>query len=161
VPSEQTPPFSNPQPDLLHDQASQHQGSSPTTDRLDECRPGSCRHTAGEHTPPVPQAGDAVRLAGTWKWSGIEHGDIGVINGLLGQPDDAVEITFNASIYRDNRYVSCSGGPATIATPVGGLQPTGEVVDLQVWRFKNGIRQAHNQERHTVTVPLWDWHPSE
>jgi hypothetical protein len=110
-------------------------------------------------TEPQPQAGDAVRLDGTWTWGGVDLGAIGVIDGVIGQLRPELGITFNASTFRDDRVVSCSGGPGTIATPASELHPTGETVELRVWRFKGGHREAHNDEHYTVTVPLWSWRP--
>jgi hypothetical protein len=106
-----------------------------------------------------PQAGDAVHLDGTWTWGGLDLGAIGVIEGVIGQRRPELEITFNASTFRDDHIVSCSGGPGSIATPASELHPTGETVELRVWRFKDGHREAHNDEHYTVTVPLWSWRP--
>ena len=46
-------------------------------------------------------------------------------------------------------------------TPAADLEWTGQTVDLTVWKFKHGIRRAHNDEEYTVTVPLWRWTPRE
>lgn len=110
--------------------------------------------------PQRPRAGDAVRLAAEWKQGCIEPGAIGVIGGMVGKDIDGGSITFNASTYRDDHVVRCSGSPATIHTDACELEPTGETVEIKVWRFKNGIRRAHNDESYTMTVPLWDWYPA-
>ncbi len=107
-----------------------------------------------------PLAGDAVRLAASWPAGPeVAVGAVGVLGGLVGMTPDFAEITFRASTYRDDAVVTCSGGPATIATPPGELYPTGETATVRCWRFKNGIRRAHNDEEFTVEVPVWDWYP--
>jgi hypothetical protein len=121
-----------------------------------------------EHPPKeatYPQAGDAVRLLGFWY--DLEPGDIGVIGGYVGQRQDEASITFRASTYRatardgEREIVSCSGGPATIATDLSELRPTEERHTLTVWRFKDGgIRGAGRDEGYPVQVAVWDWLPA-
>lgn len=77
---------------------------------------------------------------------------------MLG-PVDGGSVTFNASTYRDDLVVSCSGGPASIHTEAAELVRTEDTTTLTVWRNRDDRREAHNAVYYTVTVPVWDWHP--
>lgn len=107
-----------------------------------------------------PQAGDAVRLAAPWPGvSEVVVGAVGVIDGMVGEELDHPSITFNASTYRDERVVRCSGGPATIATPTSELHASGDMTNVSCWRFRGGVRRPGNDEHFQQHVPLWDWFP--
>ncbi|MBB1153490.1 hypothetical protein [Amycolatopsis dendrobii] len=111
-----------------------------------------------------PMPGDAVRLAAPWPWAGnmVSVGDIAVIGGMVGKyPDDGhASITFNASTHRTETVVSCSGGPATIATDLSTLRPTGDRTQLTVWRFRGGwLARADSAKYYVVDVPVWEWSP--
>lgn len=105
--------------------------------------------------PKVPMPGDAVRL--TKRYHGADQGEIGIIGGMIGEPKDHYNITFKYSAYRDDQYVSCSGGPGTIATPASKLKPTGLTTKVWFWKFKDGIREANNDEIYYMYVPVWEW----
>ncbi len=111
-----------------------------------------------------PQGGDAVRL--TTPWHGADTGDIGVLDGFVGQPPQGQQgsITFNPRTFRGPGHqgrivVQASGGPASISTPVRDLTKTGQPVTLPVWRWQPGGPGPGRDEEYTVTVPLWDWTP--
>lgn len=115
-----------------------------------------------------PQGGDAVRLTAPWRWGMLEPGKIGIIDGEVGKDiTDFVRITFNFSCFRGKssaysngpEFVSCSGGPATIATPVTDLKPTGETIEIIAWKWK-GLPRAGGGENYRVEVPVWEWAPS-
>jgi len=112
-----------------------------------------------------PMPGDAVRLATPWRWGGslVKLGELGVIGGMVGQyPEDGhASITFNASTHRTKTVVSCSGGPATIATDLGTLTPTDERVTLTVWRFRGSLPESGGGKNYSVDVPVWNWSPDE
>jgi hypothetical protein len=110
-----------------------------------------------------PMPGDAVRLASPWKWGRLATGEIGVIDGVVDQyPDNGhAVITFNASTFRDDRVVSSSGGPATIASDLATLTPTMEHIKLRVWKWKDGWPGAGNGQSYYVSVPVWEWNPGE
>ncbi|WP_372663614.1 hypothetical protein [Amycolatopsis kentuckyensis] len=111
-----------------------------------------------------PMPGDAVRLATPWAWGReVKVGSLAVINGMIGQyPEDGhASITFNASTHRTATVVSCSGGPATIATDLSALTPTDDRVTLTVWKFRGGIAQRDNGKNYTVSVPVWEWSPED
>lgn len=99
-----------------------------------------------------PKAGDAVILTGYY--TGVNPGDIGCIGGGLSS-EIGSNLTFNPNSYRDDSCVSCGGGPGTFDLPE--LHPTGMTVKMPFWRFKDGIRQAHNTEQFTLVVPLWEY----
>ncbi len=121
-------------------------------------------------TLPGPQGGDAVRLA--VPWMGVDAGAIGVMGGYVGQvPEDATtSICFRAHTFRGRgaypydgtarQVVSCSGGPATIATDIADLAPTGDTITLRVWRWDHRGPGAGHGEDYTVTVPVWEWTPA-
>lgn len=110
-----------------------------------------------------PMPGEAVRMATPWRWAGslVKPDAVGVIGGMVGQyPEDGhASITFNASTHRTETVVSCSGGPATIATDLSTLTPTDDRVTLPVWRFRGGFPRRGGSKTCTVNVPVWDWHP--
>lgn len=113
---------------------------------------------------PVPNAGDAVRLmAPSPGMPELAVGKVGILDGILGHPSDTggASIIWNPRTYRDDTHVSVSGGPGTIWTPYAELRPTGEIVTVRVWRFKDDRRAAGNGVESTVDVPLWDWYPGE
>jgi hypothetical protein len=111
-----------------------------------------------------PQGGDAVRL--TTAWNKAKAGDIGVLDGFVGQPPPRGQgrITFNASTFRGPTrrgriLVQASGGPGSISTPLSELTKTGQTVKLPVWRWQpRGPGPGRGQE-YTVTVAVWDWTP--
>lgn len=115
-------------------------------------------------TPPVPNAGDAVRLmAPAPSMPELAVGKVGILDGILGHPSPTggASIIWNPRTYRDDTCVRVSGGPGTIWTPYAELRPTGETVTVTVWRFKDDYRAAANGVDYTVDVPLWDWYPGE
>src|SRR6476469_5824232 len=106
---------------------------------------------APAYLPPTPRAGDWVRLSGPWTWGGLKAGAMGVIDG--GSPGEGhVRIVFGASVFRSRvgDGLCCSGGPATIATPVSELKPTSEHLDMNVWDWKPESR---------VLPSNVDWYP--
>jgi hypothetical protein len=66
--------------------------------------------------------------------------------------------SMTGSAYREGDHVSVSGGPCPFV-PLSALVPAGEV-DATFWRFRNGIRRAHNGEDYTLTVPRFLWSPA-
>jgi hypothetical protein len=118
-----------------------------------EQRPLIYKQVMEERYPwkPYPQAGDVVRLTAEWPWAGslVKVGTYGVIEGCVGEKYDDLGVTWNYSAHRGwsccgspmvdlrskhflalekewKEYVSCSGGPATIALPTKLLRPTDE-----------------------------------
>jgi hypothetical protein len=111
-----------------------------------------------------PMPGDAVRLATPWAWGHeVKVGSLAVIGGMVGQyPEDGhASITFNASTHRTETVVSCSGGPATIATDLSTLMPTDERVTLTVWRFRGMLPESGGGKNYSVDVPVWSWSPDD
>jgi hypothetical protein len=113
-----------------------------------------------------PQGGDAVCL--TTPWQGASTGDIGVLDGVVGQtpPREQGRITFNATTFRGPTrrgriLVQASGGPASISTSLRELGKTGRTVTLTVWRWQHsgpGLGLGLD-EGYTVAVPVWEWTP--
>ncbi len=111
-----------------------------------------------------PHGGDAVRL--TTAWYEANAGDIGVLDGFVGQPPPRGQgrITFNASTFRGPTrrgriLVQASGGPGSITTPLSDLAKTGQTATLPVWRWQPGAPGSGRGQEYTVTVPVWDWTP--
>lgn len=101
-----------------------------------------------------PGAGHAVRLDGLYP--GLSLGAIGIADGQHGHDQAEALVTFGASAHMDDRIVSCSGGPVPYIT-LADLQPTGETVTQQFWRWRDGIAMADNAEYYALEVPLWSW----
>ncbi|MFN6475353.1 hypothetical protein [Nostoc sp. DedQUE07] len=101
------------------------------------------------------QAGDAIRL--TKPWQEAKAGEIGIIDGMRHRRLISGSITFNYSAFRDDRVVSCSGGPGTIITYTNRLVPTGETMLVWYWRWKDGYTGADNGERYAMEVNIWEW----
>lgn len=116
----------------------------------------------GEPKPAPPLPGDAIRLASRWRWAEpmVKVGEIGVLDGLVGKPGPGGSICFRARPFRDDTVVRSSGGPATIWTSVDELTRTDDTKTLSVWEWRDGIARAHNSVGYTITVPVWDWHPT-
>jgi len=112
-----------------------------------------------------PKGGDAVIILKpeVWTWGGLNKNSIGIISGNVNhefQPGQSLQITFNYSAYKDG-YCKCSGGPGTISTPFECLIFSGYEIEINYWRFKNGLRRAHNSEYYKEFVPLYIWNKSE
>ena len=108
-----------------------------------------------------PMPGDAVCVTDGWDLLG--SGQIGIISGIVGKPREYYDITFNASAFRGKNcpiecyeYVSCSGGPGTIATPAWKLRPTNEKISRQFWGWKDFPRRDGGV-RFYMEVPLFEW----
>lgn len=79
------------------------------------------------------------------------------IFGVLQNGADNAMCCFDASAYREDGRVSCSGGPL----------PFIELSDLTFmgfkqtlfWRFSNGYPEAHTGGYYYLNVPLWLWKP--
>ncbi len=110
-----------------------------------------------------PRGGDAVRL--TAAWHDADPGDIGVLDGFVGQPlPGEGSITFHPSTFRGRAHdgrivVRASGHPGSISTPLAELTATGQPTQLAVWQWRDGIPGRGRAQPYTVTVPLWDWTP--
>jgi hypothetical protein len=125
-----------------------------------------------------PQAGDAVRLTG--KFSFADVGKIGIIGGLVGKAQDELQVTWNYNAFRGyscygaehcpqptprgivelhphpDEFVSCSGGPGSIALPAWLLKPTTETLNARCWCWHD-LPRAHSAVYYQVTVPVWEW----
>lgn len=100
-------------------------------------------------------AGDAIRLTKPWKEAKV--GQIGIIQGMRHRAISSGSITFNYSAFRDDKVVTCSGGPGTIITESNRLVPTGEKMLIWYWRWKDGYAKAHNGEEYAMKVNVWEW----
>lgn len=103
----------------------------------------------------TPRAGDAVILTGDY--SGAVPGSIGIIGGAFSGRN--LSVTFDATAFRDDYHVSCSGGPASFDLPE--LHPTGKTMVMTYWRWKDGIAEAFNGVNFQMEVPLWEYKGSE
>ena len=131
----------------------------------------------------LPEAGDAVRLTAPWPWAGslLKVGEIGIIGGRVGIPCEHLQITWHASAFRgwpmygcpefpkerfsqalqdylkeQPVYVSCSGGPGTIALPSRLLVPTQEIIPVRFWAWSERP-QANGGFQYQLSVPVWLW----
>lgn len=118
--------------------------------------------------PPerLPRPGDAVRIM--VDKPSVPAGSIAVIDGIVRdlKPDDVPEICFGfRPPYRDPyqkhpEYVKPSGGPSW-HIPVCDLVPAYETYEMPFWRFRNGIQRPGNGITYTLTVPVWEYTPTE
>ena len=109
---------------------------------------------------PQPCGGDLVRL--TRAWSLCKAGDLGIVEGEVGVHRDEAGITFGW--YADGPHVGrerpsstefadCSGGPATIATPMSQLRATGDVIVHWAWKWgPNGAGAGNGTSRDRFVV---------
>lgn len=109
----------------------------------------ACGITVGRLTKDrTPRDGDAVVYDGTG-----EHYTEGF--GVLERTAGETAVCFSASAFRDERYVSCSGGPVPFVDPkdlvLVGIRPT------NFWRWHQGHAGAHQGGHYTMNVPLWRW----
>lgn len=104
----------------------------------------------------VPMPGDVVRLDGDYV--GARQGAYAVLGGRLDRTRDEFEVCFSASAFRDEQFVSCSGGPVPF---VGAeeLVATGETRPQTFWRWRDNIAGAGRGEAYTLEVPVWSWTP--
>ena len=131
---------------------------------------------------PYPQAGDVVLLTDEWPWAGslCKVGTYGVIGGCIGEQYDDLSVTWNYSAHRGwsscgarmidlrskhfltnmdkewREYVSCSGGPATIALPTKVLRPTDDRRWTRYWCWLS-LPKAHTAVYFNMEVPVWTW----
>lgn len=114
----------------------------------------------------VPMPGDAVRLTGEWPGGNdlVKVGAVGVIGGVVGQPQAELDVCFNASAFRGKMHgrldkgpemVSTSGGPCVFVA-ASCLTPTVETMPVNVWRWRDWP-MAGGDERYSVVVPVWEW----
>ncbi len=111
-----------------------------------------------------PSADDTVIILDDEKFMGkhIPLRTLGVIDGMregMFKDGQGVNITFNADVYRDEKYVSCSGGPGTILTPVECLVETGLCVRLRCWSKVHGMatKMSHDSRHYFIWSNLWVW----
>jgi hypothetical protein len=106
-------------------------------------------------TEPLP--GDAVVTNCRLVSSPQRRPDTEVIGIIEGSHIDGLGrlVTFNASAFRDDKYTSCSGGPAPYILPEN-LELVG-TYRAQFWRWSNGHPGGGNGITYTAIVPLWRW----
>lgn len=111
-----------------------------------------------------PQPGDVVvnpaKAEGEGPWG---YGERGVIDGSYHGLDfddprgsgsgPTVHVVTHPRAYRDGSIVDVSGGPTYFA-PISKLVFDG-TTEQAFWKFKNGIRRAHNGEDYKLTVNQW------
>jgi hypothetical protein len=118
-----------------------------------------------------PRGGDAVRLAAPWEWGdcprgSLPVGSIGIIDGYTeAERTKYVSITFHTIPFigsegSGEEHCSCSGGPGTVATPIGELQPTTDIVPKRCWMWKDGFARADNGAHYTRQCRVWNWYPN-
>jgi hypothetical protein len=104
-----------------------------------------------------PEAGDAVMMIGDRFGSSVRVGSTGIIDGMLRRFMTEGSIIFNNSTFRDDRYVSSSGGPGTIITDLSLLEFSGKTILQKFWRWKDGDARGDNAFHYYAYVPLWVW----
>ena len=113
-------------------------------------------------TTPIAMPGDAVVYTGETTYE-IKHGEIGIIDGIPGCPEDTYIVTWHYSAFRGGRtgytpepqYVSVSGGPGYFIKP-SDLAATGRMQTINFWRWID-LPRADGGEHYNLDVPLWEW----
>lgn len=115
-----------------------------------------------------PMPGDAVRLAAPYGRNWLPSGAIGILSGpAMGAPTDRplreykccfASNTFRGRLHGGPEYVSCSGGPLPFID-AADLVATDELMEIPVWRWKDGVPGAGRAEPYTLAVPVWEWTP--
>ncbi len=109
----------------------------------------------------VPMPGDLVRIFGYWE---VPDGTLGVIDGLIGRPDDEMLVIFRPSgafrggggfKFSPSVVASASGGPGLYA-PKEALEPTGEMHEFWFWRWREWAEGDGGMD-YKLAVPVWDW----
>lgn len=95
-----------------------------------------------------PQPGDALIYDGS---GDFYHAGRGVLEMLCG----SLAVCFSASAFRDDRSVSCSGGPVPWVNPED-LEFAG-LYQQTFWRWHDGSAGASQGGSYQITVPLWRW----
>jgi hypothetical protein len=118
--------------------------------------------------PPerLPRPGDAVRIM--VDKPGVQAGSIAVLEGRVRDlaPKDVSEVCFGfRPAYRDPyqehpEYVKATGGPSWYISPLD-LTPTYETYEMPFWRDKDKFPRAGNGIAYTLTVPIWEYTPTE
>jgi hypothetical protein len=99
-----------------------------------------------------PKAGDIVICT-----RGSEIGRTAISEGSLKRAiGDKVMITFNASTFRDESVVSCSGGPAYYIT-VDKLLPTERTDKVNCWKWSDGTARVDNSDYYHMDVQVWEY----
>lgn len=106
--------------------------------------------------PDAPCGGDVVRLVAPWSF--CKAGEVGIIEGKVGEARDDASITFRFSAHvAEEGYVTASGGPGTVWTDMRRLKPTGEVLVVTCWRWRDGRAAAHNGVDFLREARVWEW----
>jgi len=100
-----------------------------------------------------PMPGDAVLL--TAPWSIAPAGSWGMIGGMCGTEPAFLHICFRANCFMD-KYVTCSGGPATMALPAFLLNPSDGIKQQDFWKWKDTPR-AGGGVWYSTEVTVWEW----
>ncbi len=130
---------------------------------------GTCGFCEGEKKLPklVGPNKTAHPLPGDWvvmKNSNdtlIKDGNLGCIGGAVGQRRNTYFVVFNVcpTPFRDDKYVSSSGGPA-FDIKVGALKRTDQVQDRVFWRWIDSPR-ADGGRNYTAKCRIWEFDYSD
>lgn len=110
----------------------------------------------------VPMPGDAVRATNSDRVL-VRNGQVGVINGTVGQAHNLYLVTFGpTSLFRGPAY---KGGSSEFVTIDGAplwtinatdLVATEETHEFLFWRWKNRPQRGGGKETYALKVPLWE-----
>lgn len=109
--------------------------------------------------PIVPMPGDAVLV--TEDLIGVQAGQIGILEGTVGEARDSYLVCFHYSAFRGTNiggvagkeYVSCSGGPAWYID-ASDLEDTGHYRTVNFWRWQDMPRRDGG-EHYQLSVRVW------
>jgi hypothetical protein len=101
----------------------------------------------------VPMPGDLVKVRSD-KDCSVKAGSVGIIEGELGRRRRMNLVCFNDSTFRDDEYVSASGGPA-YCMDMSRLRPSPQIINKLFWRWRNGVRGAGCAEYYFKQCRVW------
>ena len=100
----------------------------------------------------VPLPGDIVILTDKCMW--VEAGRKAIIEGKVGQPQPSYMICFDASAFRNETVIYCSGGPSPFVLSED-LKYGGKTTE-NFWKWKD-VPRAGGGLQYQMEVSLWYW----
>lgn len=101
----------------------------------------------------IPMPGDLVKVRRDMGCS-VKAGSVGIIDGLIGCRRTTNIVCFNDNTFRDDTFVSASGGPAYFID-MHKLHPSPQIINKLFWRWKDGVRGAGRGEYYFKQCRVW------
>ncbi len=102
---------------------------------------------------PIPMPGDLVKVRRDTGCS-VPAGSVGVIEGLIRCRRKRNLVCFNDNTFRNDEFVSASGGPAYFMD-MRLLHASPQLINKLFWRWKDGVRGAGRGEYYSKQCQVW------